>query len=540
MKETIDCLLIGHNEMDINTVAENVKIFGEESSTFREFGYQYIQHNNKKFSFADIYNYVRRNYDPNYTERKELNMSSIFPLNIAYLGTFMERRNLTYDYVYSFQPQKEKLISILKTKEVLTIAITTTLYTHIYPIEEIVNFVKQYNDSAKIIVGGPFVANKIKDNEETALRYFNIIGADVYIYSSQGEAALVNTINCIKYDGDLRKVKNIYFKENDDFIATAVETENNNLEHNTVNWQLFRDELPNLANSRSAISCPFTCSFCGFPERAGKHYTISVEAFEKELNTLRDTNVKSIYIVDDTFNIPQERFKEIMRMMIRNKYEFRWNSYFRIQYADRETVDLMAEAGCEGVNLGLESGNQQILNNMNKKVTVEAYKRGLELLSEYKFLKMATFIIGFPGETEETVNETAAFIEESGLDYYTLLLWFCDPITPIYREKERFGIKGSQFNWSHSTMDSNTAVDHLDKIFLNTKNPTFLSPNTLVNQLPFALNHQEKMNHVQIKKVIKCFADGIAEKLVGTQRDKNISPQLFDKLCSAILNQDQR
>lgn len=537
MRKTIDCLLIGHNEMETDSLREGINLLGEDSPIYREASYQYLVHNNKPMVFADMFNFIMEKNVANFTKKDHIHIGNVFCLSIAYLGTFLHRHNLSFDYVNSFNLDKDKLEDLLLSNEILTIAIPTTLYTHYYPIQQIVQYVRKYNQSAKIIIGGPFIANRIKEDPRIALSYFNRIGGDIYVYSSQGEATLVNVINTLKNNGDLKNVDNLYFKQNNEFIATAITPENNYLGDNMVDWQLFKDNLPELVNVRSAISCPFSCKFCGFPERAGKYYSVTVEEFEKELNTLRDTNVKSVYIIDDTFNIPQTRFKEVLRMMIKNKYPFKWSSYFRVQFADKEMLDLMVEAGCEGINLGLESGNQQILDNMNKKVTLDLYRKGLELISGYDFLKMATFILGFPGETEQSVNETANFIKESKLDYYNYMLWFCDPITPIYREKERYNIKGAQFNWSHSTMDSNTALNLLEEKFQSIKNPTWLGTLPLSDRMPFALHRRHNMGFDQIKNVINCFVEGIAEKQkkVG-QKDKNISREKFEKLCSAILN----
>jgi anaerobic magnesium-protoporphyrin IX monomethyl ester cyclase len=541
LKETIDCLLIGHNEMDIHQAAGNIMGLGENSPIAREMNYQFIQYNNHRYSLPGLYNYIKNRHDPGFTKVKHIDMGNVFCLSIAYLGTYLHRHNLTFDYINSFQLERERLIDILQSEKFLTIAITTTFYTQYYPIEEIVSLIREYNQEAQIIVGGPFVANKVKDNPKTAMSYFNKIGANLYVYSSQGEATLVNIIHCLKNKGTLEQVANIYYKKDNQFTGTRVEPENNDLERNMVDWRLFKSGLPRLINVRSAVSCPFSCSFCGFPERAGKHYTVSVEAFESELNTLRDTGVKSVYIVDDTFNVPPNRFKDLMRMMIRNKYPFQWNSYFRAQYADRETLDLMAEAGCEGVNLGLESGSQLILDNMNKKVTVEAYRNGLNLLRQYDFIKMGTFIIGFPGEMEETVNETVSFIEESGLDYSSYLLWFCDPITPIYRDKERFDLKGSQFNWAHRTMNSETALNLLAEKFISVKNTTWLCSAPLNNLFPFAMYHQEKMDYSRIRKLIGYYNEGLAEKIQNPiQSAKDISPGIFEKISSVILNQEEK
>src|SRR5580692_8915848 len=75
--------------------------------------------------------------------------------------------------------------------------------------------------------------------------------------------------------------------------------------------------------------------------------------------------------VDDTFNVPLPRFKKLLRMMIDKAWGFEWISFFRCSNADEEAFDLMARSGCIGVFLGIESGDQTILEYMDKHAKVE-------------------------------------------------------------------------------------------------------------------------------------------------------------------------
>lgn len=83
------------------------------------------------------------------------------------------------------------------------------------------------------------------------------------------------------------------------------------------------------------------------------------------------------------------------------------------------------------------------LNNMNKSADIDKYKEGIKLLKENGIVTMASFIIGFPGETYETVKDTINFIEETQPDFYRAQLWYCEPITPIWNKKDKYGIKGA-------------------------------------------------------------------------------------------------
>jgi p-methyltransferase len=295
------------------------------------------------------------------------------------------------------------------------------------------------------------------------------MGADIYVIEGQGELTLARIVECLKNGGELSTVPNIAYFENGELQRTRVAPENNSLDENFIDWQGFRDkELGPTLQTRTARSCAFKCSFCNYPTRAGALSLTSLDVIEKELDSMREVgNVQNVVFIDDTFNVPFPRFKEICRLMIRKKYAFNWFSYFRCSNSDEEAIELMAESGCKGVFLGIESGSPTILTNMNKSATVEKYAQGIEWLRLRSIMTFGSFIVGFPGETEETVQETIDFIKENKPDYYRAQMWYCEPGTPIQNQRDKYDIKGEGFVWSHSTMDSLEAMDHIDRMFLN-------------------------------------------------------------------------
>ena len=115
---------------------------------------------------------------------------------------------------------------------------------------------------------------------------------------------------------------------------------------------------------------------------AGDHTLSSIETVRDELRYLIDSGLKYMVFIDDTFNVPLPRFKQLCRMMIEEKFNLQWISFFRCSNADDEAFDLMKESGCLGVYLGIESGDQQILNNMNKFANVPRYREGIRKLNE--------------------------------------------------------------------------------------------------------------------------------------------------------------
>lgn len=517
MKKAVDCLLIGYNEMDFVQYEKNLRKTGTNSGAYRDLNLNFIRYDNRPYPAAEILNLFCRDSGSSASTFKPVTIGETFSPAIAYLGTYLNNRGLTFDYVNSFQDHQEELAQKLSKQEILTIAITTTLYVSELPILEIIRFIKTYNLTAKIILGGPFVSTRARvlDTKELEYLFFNTIGADFYINSSQGEATLMELIYTIKKNLPLDRVNNIYYQGDNHqrLITTTTRREDNRLSENMVDWDLFSHHLSKFAALRTSISCPFSCAFCGFPQHAGKHQTLEVEYIQKELNRLQEIGkVKVINFIDDTFNVPTGRYKDILRMMIKNKYGFRWHSYFRPQFADREMVRLMKESGCEGVFLGLESGSDQILGNMNKMANREKYLKGIDLLKEYEIITFGSFIIGFPGETRETVQETLQLIAETRLDFYRCQLWYCEPITPIWKLKEKYKIKGESFEWQHVTMNSKTASDIIDEIFLTNRGPVWIPQYNFDFDGIWHLIHRG-MSLKNVKAFLESFNQGIKEKL---------------------------
>lgn len=530
MMKTIDCLLIGYNEMNFTEYEETISRMGKNSGAYRDLALNFIRYNKKPHSIVDAFNSFYCSERHNGEFIKPLDVGESFSAAIAYLGTYLHRRGFSFDYVNSFQGQKNELVRKLHENNILTVAITTTLYVSPIPILEILELVKKHNPDAAIIIGGPFISTQIRTKEPEYLDYlFNTLNADFYIDSSQGESALVNIISAIKTGQPFDTIHNIRYKTGSGYVTTPLQTEDNKLIENMVDWDLFAHNAGEYVNFRSAISCPFACSFCGFPQHAGKYQTAGVEAVESELKRLaKKENLKSVHFIDDTFNVPVKRFKEILCMLIKNKFDFKWHSYLRCQFIDEETVQLMKGSGCDGVFLGIESGSGHILENMNKAAKPEEYLKGIELLKKYGIITFGDFIIGFPGETEESVRETRKFIDSSGLDFFRTQLWYCEHITPIWKEKEKYGIQGESFEWSHRTMDSKTACNIIEDIFMTTGDPTWLPQYNFDFDTLWHLMHRG-LDLDRVKRFINAFNDGVKEKLKNSSR-KEIGFEVVTRL----------
>ncbi len=527
-----DCLIIGFNDSNFEDYVRMVRSMGIDSGAYRDLNLAFIEYHGKPYRPLDIITHFH-SHDTAGVHKPLHNVDFLWT-TILYLGTYLSRRGFRFDYVNLFQLEKEKLREKLEKDNVLSVAITTTLYVTPHPILEIMSFIRKYNDRVKIIVGGPYVHNQTTaDDPEEIQRQFKYIGADVYVIGQEGEQALVNVLGALKSGSDLSGIHNIAYKNGEGYVVTPASRESNLLEENMVDYRLFpKEDVGEFLSVRTSKSCPFACAYCGFPKRAGRYNYLNAGLVEKELNAIRDIGtVTTLTFIDDSFNVPLKRFKEILRMMIRNNYGFRWHSFFRCDFCDEETVSLMRDAGCEAAVLGVESASDEMLKRMNKTSRRADYLKAIPLLKKTGMLVYAGFIIGFPGETHDTVRETIDFIEETRPDFYRTQLWYCDPLTPIWQKRSEYGIRGSAFNWSYNTMDSKTAIELIENIYVSVKNSTWLPQYGFEIWSIFYLL-RKGMPMERIKAFITGFNAAIKEKLLSPGRGE-IRPALFESLRQA-------
>lgn len=476
MHARLDCVIIGYNELPFERYERFVKEYGETSEAYRDLKFSFVRFDERKFDYLGLLNYATGLLQDTTAACAGFKSGDIPNLAAVYLTNFLRRRNLKAQFINLFQYEKPKLLEYL-SEDPVCVAITTTFYVISQPVREIVDFIREHNSRTKIVVGGPLIANYATNyNYEAFKAALRDLGADIYVIEGAGERTLFQLIVCLKDGVDPGQVMNLAYFQDNELVQTSTFPENNSLDENFIEWHEFADEpLGATIQTRTARSCAFNCSFCNFPTRAGKLSLASVETVEKELNAIRELGgVTNVVFIDDTFNVPLPRFKELCRMMIHNGYRFNWYSFFRCSNSDDETFDLMAQSGCQGVFLGIESGAPSILKNMNKAATVEKYAYGIKKLHDHGILTFASFIVGFPGETLETVNETMAFIKEHKPDYYRAQNWYCEPKTPIDQRRKEFGISGDGFVWKHNTMSSHEAMNHIEKIFLSVNESTWL------------------------------------------------------------------
>jgi radical SAM PhpK family P-methyltransferase len=460
---TIDCVIIGHNTGDFQEQVAARRSMSRWIGAYRDVQINSVTLDGRRIPYMELFNRELHRRDP----RAEP-MSAFDPLGLAglHLTSLLTRRGRTATLVGEFQKGQARLAELLN-EEPIAAAITTTFYFEPAPVAEIVDFIRARSPRTKIILGGPYPSQLDRSAPpEVVESTLRDTGADIVVIEAQGESTLALVVEALARGdrlADLASIPNLLVFDGEEMVRTARLGEDNPINENRVDWSLFdRALLQPFAMTRTAISCPFACSFCTYPVRAGDHRLADVERIEAELRELARIGVQYLYFIDDTFNVPLPRFKQLCRMMIRNRFPFRWLSYLRCGNMDMEAIQLAAESGCTGALLGIESGDRQVLQHMNKFADPDKYRRAIRALEDAGIMTWALFFVGFPGESERSVRNTIALLQDTAPSFYATQMWFYDQTTPIHHRAAEFNLQGKGYGWSHASMRWPEACDWVD------------------------------------------------------------------------------
>jgi len=460
----LDCIVIGFNDADVGPMVESRRRMGSSSGAFRQMLGSVFRYQDRWIHHVNLLNAAIHQATGQDTQ---LNTMELPGLAVCYLASYLKRHGFEVDLVNFFNKEKPRLAELLAGRPRM-VAVTTTFYVEPDPVREVVRFVREHCPDTCVVVGGPYVQTICDSGHEIAQDFvFDRIGADIYVNDAQGEAALAALL---QPGSEAARIPNLIIRDGSSsgrasFTRNPREREDNDMDGEAIDWELVPANVYTpTAQMFISRSCPFRCSFCRYPTLAGPVRLASVETIERQMKQLKAHGVRTLVFPDDTPNVPVPRFKAILKMMIENDFGFSWFSNLRCANADEEVFDLLEPSGCKGVFLGIESGDQTILENMNKRATVEAYRDGIRRLKDSGILTYCSFIIGFPGETEESVQNTIRFIQETQPDYYQVHLYYHSKQVPIQEQAGEFGLKGSDYTWQHATMDWQRAADLVDEV----------------------------------------------------------------------------
>ncbi len=207
--------------------------------------------------------------------------------------------------------------------------------------------------------------------------------------------------------------------------------------------------------------CPAGCRFCIKHVSYGQSVRFrSPENVLEELEYLVSLGVHSVHMYADLFTVSREQVTGICEGILERKLNIRWTCNSRVDFVDPEMLQLMHRAGCWMISWGIESGNREILRRVRKGITPEQVERALRWSREAGIHNWGYFIIGLPGETEETIQETIRFAKKLPLDLALFHIAAPHPGTPFFFEVVENGWFRPGTQWEQVDMDRSTVLDY--------------------------------------------------------------------------------
>jgi radical SAM superfamily enzyme YgiQ (UPF0313 family) len=161
--------------------------------------------------------------------------------------------------------------------------------------------------------------------------------------------------------------------------------------------------------------CPHHCTYCVYPQvMYGHQYRHrSPENVVAEFVYIKEhfPQVKEVFIEDDTFTVNRAYCRKVCDLLIKENVNLPWTANSRADI-DYDTLRIMKEAGCRLLCIGVESGNQQILDGINKRLKLSQVREFMKNARKAGVLVHACFMVGNPGETKQTMNETLDFAKK--------------------------------------------------------------------------------------------------------------------------------
>jgi len=207
--------------------------------------------------------------------------------------------------------------------------------------------------------------------------------------------------------------------------------------------------------------CPAGCTYC--IKHVSYQYSVRVRSaanIMEELWVLKKLGINNIHMYADLFTVNREQVVDLCRMMIDQKLNMKWTCNSRVDFVDEEMLQLMGKAGCWYISWGIESANEGILNHARKGVKPAQVRQALLWSKKAGINNWGYFIIGLPGETEETIKQTIAFAKSLPLDIALFHIAAPYPGTPFFFEVIRENWFRPGTRWEQVDMDKETVLDY--------------------------------------------------------------------------------
>lgn len=351
---------------------------------------------------------------PNYVLHDEFGEPSDPPLGLASIAAVLEEKG----YKVSLIDASMENLAINQTCSRLAelkpdvVGISCNYSPLHNPTLELAKMVKS-TFGIPVLVGG----NHATAMAEYILRQSN--GIDV-IVRGEGEVIMPNLLEALKsYGTQISHVKGITYREGNSIINTPDVPLVTNLDELPMPaYHLLPVEKYRRFNIMASRGCPFNCSFCAscVVFKRTVRYKSPQRVMDEIEYLLKNYGEKPVWFSDDTFTTNQKYTLSLLDEMNKRKLGIKWSCLLRVDVITADLLERMKDAGCDYISYGIESGNQEILDKIDKGITIAEILSTLETTHKVGIRQYAFFMVGYPGETWKTIMDSYKLIHQSKLD----------------------------------------------------------------------------------------------------------------------------
>lgn len=387
-------------------------------------------------------------------EKEQQIMRPYPPLGLLYISGFLNQHSIENTVFDSTFSDKASLFSQIEKEKPEVLAIYTNLMTKINVLH-IAKKCKEISPHTKVIMGGPDVTYNLKNYLDH--------GAD-YIVIGEGENTTLELVQhlALGENEEPHAIAGLAFLGADgQLVKTAPRTKVKDIDELPVPN---RDAIPihkyveawKNHHGQSALSvstqrgCPYTCKWCSTAVYGQSYRRRSPEKVVAELKEIKEKyNPDTIWFVDDVFTVSHKWLKAFADELEKQNFSIPFECISRADRMNEEVIGLLKKAGCFRVWIGAESGSQKIIDAMDRRVSVDQV-RNMIIETRKQGIEAGTFImLGYPGETQEDIEETINHLKISNPDHFTITVAYPIKGTSLYDEIE--AKKTTQPEWHLST-----------------------------------------------------------------------------------------
>lgn len=374
------------------------------------------------------------------------------PMGLLSLAAWLEKHGHRADIhdCYAFPGRDDRIFTYLANERPDFLGFSTTTSSFLDGVR-LAKRAKELLPSVKIVFGGVHMSGL----RERLLREFPVIDFGVV---GEGEQTLLELVEA---KVDLRSIEGLLFRERDDVVFTGFRKKlldldalpfpaYEKLEGFPESYKLPIFSYPKAPNTTVITSrgCPYTCSYC---DRSVFRRTYRYNSPEYMMELLaylqRRFNIRHVNIYDDTFTLKRERVMKFCALKRESGLKMTFNCAARTEQLDEEMLRTMKQAGCWMISLGIETGDPELLKRHRSYLPsarmdnpLENIRSMVHLIKKSGIRAKGLFMMGLPGETEQSIDKTMQYVFSLPLDEFNLAKLTPFPGAPIYGDIREHGV----------------------------------------------------------------------------------------------------